>query len=299
MPLPSIPVHLINPGQVFACLGLLEAADILFGDARGRFEGEAGPWANFVLEAEGAPDPFRGVLEALSTARIQVGAPPAALWEDPADGVEAGRDASAGPTFPAARPERMALPLRVEVTAAGRDRSLGLGHWAEGDTGRDNFKLYSGNRSGQQIAEAMLHGVRDKAGRVKTAGLQTLWLRDAAALREDPFGMVVPMGGSFNLDPRGGWTALDAGYSPNRVSHAVASSPVVEILAALGLEHARPRLRRSEVRYGVWADPLGPTLARPALGAVDAGVALRIFGFTLALSGKNRVVTFAEEEMGS
>ncbi len=29
----SIPVDLFNPGQVFACLGFLEAADVLCGDA--------------------------------------------------------------------------------------------------------------------------------------------------------------------------------------------------------------------------------------------------------------------------
>ena len=48
------------------------------------------------------------------------------------------------------------------------------------------------------------------------------------------------MGGSFNFDPRGAWTAIDAGYSPNEHKHAVEASPVVEFLAAWGLEHARP-----------------------------------------------------------
>ena len=33
----SIPVDLFNPGQVFACLGFLEAADVLCGHAEGRF----------------------------------------------------------------------------------------------------------------------------------------------------------------------------------------------------------------------------------------------------------------------
>jgi CRISPR-associated protein Csb3 len=31
----DIPVDLFNPGQVFACLGFLEAADIVLGDAEG------------------------------------------------------------------------------------------------------------------------------------------------------------------------------------------------------------------------------------------------------------------------
>ena len=33
----SVPVDLTNPGQVFACLGFVEAADILLGEARGGF----------------------------------------------------------------------------------------------------------------------------------------------------------------------------------------------------------------------------------------------------------------------
>jgi CRISPR-associated protein Csb3 len=33
----SIPVDLINPGQVFACLGFLEIADELLGNAEGGF----------------------------------------------------------------------------------------------------------------------------------------------------------------------------------------------------------------------------------------------------------------------
>src|SRR6266568_4243039 len=36
-----IPIDLFNPGQVFACLGFLEAADTLLGDARGGFD-----WSN-------------------------------------------------------------------------------------------------------------------------------------------------------------------------------------------------------------------------------------------------------------
>src|SRR5438045_1180608 len=34
----SIPVDLFNPGQVFACIGLAEAADVILGDAEGCFD---------------------------------------------------------------------------------------------------------------------------------------------------------------------------------------------------------------------------------------------------------------------
>ena len=76
-----------------------------------------------------------------------------------------------------------------------------------------------------------------------------------------------------------------------------AASPVVEMLAAVGLEHARPEeFDTREVRYGAWGGLLPPVLARPALAGVPAGVPIRVFRFTLDLSGKNKVVTFAQEE---
>lgn len=37
----TIPVDLLNPGQVFACLGILEASDILLGAPTGAFD-----WGN-------------------------------------------------------------------------------------------------------------------------------------------------------------------------------------------------------------------------------------------------------------
>ena len=42
----SIPVDLFNPGQVFACMGFLEAAELLVGNAVGSFE-----WLHLVSEA--------------------------------------------------------------------------------------------------------------------------------------------------------------------------------------------------------------------------------------------------------
>jgi CRISPR-associated protein Csx14 len=117
----------------------------------------------------------------------------------------------------------------------------------------------------------------------------------------DPFGVTVPMGGSsFKFDARKSWTAIDAGYSPDEQKHLVAASPVVEILAAIGLENARPdEFETRQVRYSAWNGLVPPVLARPALAGTHIGIPRRVFQFTLALSGKNKVVTFAEEEMSS
>lgn len=100
------------------------------------------------------------------------------------------------------------------------------------------------------------------------------------------------------MDPRGGWVALDLGFSPNELKHlSVASSPVVEILAVLGVEHARPdEYETRKVRYAAWGEMVPPILARAALSGVELGIELRRFRFGLELSGKNKVVTFAEPE---
>ena len=51
----SIKVDLLNPGQVFACLGLMEAAEILCGPCEGRFDYRSSESAaHFALSVNGA-----------------------------------------------------------------------------------------------------------------------------------------------------------------------------------------------------------------------------------------------------
>ncbi|HXG32961.1 MAG TPA: hypothetical protein VNJ11_06330 [Bryobacteraceae bacterium] len=130
--------------------------------------------------------------------------------------------------------------------------------------------------------------------------MRKLWIEKRHELMRDPLGLTGPLGGSsFKFDARKAWTAIDAGYSPDEQGQSLEASPVVEILATIGLEHARPdEFETREVRYGVWGHLLPPMLARPALGGVRLGIPLRIFRFTLHLSGKNKVVTYAQEETG-
>lgn len=139
---------------------------------------------------------------------------------------------------------------------------------------------------------------RQNIGDLETRGIAQLWEEEHARLIERPFDVPTPMGGSFNFDPRGAWTAIDAGYSPNDQGDRVQASPVVEILAAWGLEHARPVVSDNrQVRYAAWGVPLPPSLARAALiGAVPA-LPMQRFRFLLDSSGKNKIVTFAEREI--
>lgn len=315
----SIPVDLFNPGQVFACLGFLEAADILLGNAEGGFDWSDELSTTFALRTACSENAFETALEFLAEAEPKRWAPigytESAPKKDVSERESEGADdddtedtATPAPelttTFPAKAGDRMALPIAL---GGGNRPSVELGHWADGSS-RASFKLYAGNRSADRIARAMLFGVRKKAtagqrrkgqsGELKTRGIRQLWEADRAALVNAPFDFLTPMGGSFNFDPRGAWTAIDAGYSPNEHRHAIVASPVVEFLAAWGLEHARPsEFGSRQVRYAAWGVSLPPMLARAALCGEFAAVPLRRFRFELELSGKNKVVTFAHEEL--
>jgi len=316
----SIPVDINNPGQALACMGFLEAAEVLCGGVEAHFDWSEAR-AQFFLCADGDKDPFEVVLDFLSTAQV-IEVTPIGYVEggaadgdddgvgdvmpsDPEDGEYTDEDDASdvqgratAPAFPSGEGDRNALPIRLVANG----RLLNVSHWADGSS-RHDFKLYSGNRSAKRIATQMLQGVRAKpkknqsTGDLKNRGVQQLWQEQRDALLNAPFDVVTPMGGSFNFDPRGAWTPIDAGYSPNTQKEGIAASPVVEILAAIGLEHTRPdEYERRKVRYAIWGSPLPPMLARAALSGGDLKVPMRRFEFELNLSGKNKVTTFAQEE---
>lgn len=293
----AIPVDLYNPGQVFACLGFLEAADVLLGDAEGGFDWRDEASVTFALRAGQDINPFGAVLQFLAQSQVIDVEP--ATWPAKRSTQSVIRD-----EFPAPLKDywnkqekkwtRTALPVELVKDTI----RVSLTHWADGSS-RNPFKLYSGNRSARSIATAMISGTRAKPkkgqniGDLETKGIAQLWEE-----RRDVSFEPIPMGGSFNFDPRGAWTAIDAGYSPNEHDHRVSASPMVEFLAAWGLENARPdEFETRKVRYAAWGVPLPPTLARAALCGVLTAVPLKHFRFNLDMSGKNKVVTFAELEL--
>jgi CRISPR-associated protein Csb3 len=159
----EIGVDLINPGQVFACLGFLEAADVLLGDAEGGFDWGDETDVKFSLSAKGNQNPFEAVLEFLLEAEVEVIRPPKDVvgpWPE--------RSTPSG-IFPAPLRELLksnkkcytanALPLEI---TDGKKR-LSVSNWLEGD-GRDILKLFAGNQVGSQLVLNMLNGQGNSVG---------------------------------------------------------------------------------------------------------------------------------------
>src|SRR5262249_26228381 len=75
MAIASIPVDLFNPGQVFACFGFLETAEVLLGDAEGGFDWGDAASPRFTLRVQGISDSVESVLRFLSKAMVYSFAP--------------------------------------------------------------------------------------------------------------------------------------------------------------------------------------------------------------------------------
>lgn len=276
----SIPVDIANPGQVFACLGLLEAADLLCGPSEGCFDWNSRAEPQFIVKADQSEKPVEDILAFLVDAAAFAVAPHG--WVPPKSDITSLRSIG---TFPTNEPDNLSLPIILQNT---KGKTVSFGHWADG-SGRDNFKLYAGNRSALKIANDMLQAIAH------------LWEKQHDKLINDPFGTLCGMGGSFNFDPRGAWTSLDTGYSLNdlkgELKQKVMASPLLEILAAWGLEHARPdEISIRFYRYAIWGCLLPPQLARVALSGNFEPIQQRRYRFQLDMSGKNKIIRYATEE---
>lgn len=298
-----IPVDLFNPGQVFACLGFLEAADVLLGDAEGGFDWTDEANVRFALRAAGNENPFAVVLAFLATANVLSLAPPGSDYDSGKWSVPTEVIVTDAP-FPFPAPSSPGtLPAAIEGVLAkggGATARLVIDHWGDA-TRRDAVKFWggSGGYSGAARARDAIKLVRDHCGDVAL----------------DPFAFAAEQGSSFRFDWRRDYIPIDTGFSLNSHSGRIVTVgfPLVEIFAALGLGNARPRrLRKLEYQYGVIGTRRGatrmssgdsffePTLLRAALGGSELPFPRRSFRMQLgwpAQEDQERSITGVIEEM--
>lgn len=299
----SIPVDLFNPGQVFACLGFLEAADVLCGDAEGGFDWSETEDVKFCLRAGGDKNPFEIVLKFLAESNIGTISP---------EGVEGPWPDSATPDeeFPASRTvlkksdgkglSASLLPVRLQRGGT----VVRISHWLEIDE-RPTLKLFAGKQVGAQIVTNMVCGdpknmVCGDPKKKMRRGLRDVLCGSDEKVFQDPFAEVCAVGGRFGFDARGGWDALRVGTSLDKQDVLLKVAPHVELLAAIGLENARPiRCSTYEIRYAAWNTILPITLCRVSLFAPEKFVPrgqVRFFRSHLGEDKQYKKCFFAEEE---
>ncbi len=231
----KVAVDPTNPGQFFACCGLLELADRLWPGAEGWFERDS-----FYLRTTGSLrqtliclilDPPNALLTVCDSLPVK---PIVALLALTFDG-----DATS----------RFEINFWVKiVTKSGKVEAVAAPPW----------NMWSGN---QKTHTSIWPALRD-ALRIQLVGDKDQRLDPLTDKQLDNlFRQTRPLTGRFGFDSTAAWNAQDVGFSPNDQGMAVESSPATELLAAVGLQRFRPVIDNGVVQYQLWNNPASPAIA--------------------------------------
>ena len=297
----SIPVDLLNPGQVFACLGFVELSELLLGETHAAFDWRNPAQVKFVIEAAGDADPIQAALDYLASAQARAFAPyGSGLRVSSRHG--ATDVVQEGDPFPTPEPPS---PATLPAVLHGHDLRVSVYSWGEArlpkklTARRDNVKFWAGagGYPGVALLRDALHLVRDKL----------------PGAREAPFDLAAPQSSSFGFDWRRDYIPIDIGFSLNNHKRTMKPRgyPLVELLALIGMSHARPeRITKLDYRYSVCgvgesspepieAHMLPAVLLRASLGSRDLPFPTRTFRMRLDWPGqanRARCITSAYEE---
>jgi CRISPR-associated protein Csx14 len=264
-PTPSITVAVdpTNPGQFFACCGLLELADRLWPQAEAWF-------------AEGGRE-FKiacgGTLRELLA--ILVMDPPTAIGRLECNGLEIAP---------------IIAPLAFSFDG-GSTTSFVLDAWTRIALVKGVAQVISNVPwnfwSGQQTSKSIWAGLRfELASQLKQ-------------IQPDEFGGMLSrrllQKGRFGFDPGPAWNALDVGFSLNEHGIEVESSPATELLAAIGLQRFRPVMNdgRDGFDYFTWHSPLPPLLAAAAMAGAIRDRRTLCYRATVTTRGQYAALGFA------
>jgi CRISPR-associated protein Csb3 len=255
----AIPVDLANPGQFFACCGLLELADRLWPGTEGRFDS-----GNFLMV--GPPEcSLRAVLNKLAESTV-------------ANTMTSVENARLKELSSMTKKQREAIPgmedEKRSLESLRRERPIVLSgaiefrvDWFDDEfSGGSRFKTWAGQQSVLDIAKAMHRSIT----RALDESDSSLW------------GYTRGIGLPFNFDSDLGsqGSALDVGFSFDPLAGSESTRiegscrPALELLCFIGLQRFRPKEipRKNRFVYTAWSGALSPPVASAiACGAVDVG----------------------------
>ena len=238
-------VDLTNPGQFFACCGLLELADRVAPGAEGWFAG-----GEFCIEWNPAnTTTIEQLLQALidcPLANTMTATQLDRLRELTALKT-AGRSKAAEDEMGALDAARRVLPIVL-----GPPFDLRIDWFFDDYAGGSRFKTWAGQQGVLGIASAMKKAIEPTPGKVNPA---------EACFRASVLGAGLPF--NFDSDLGGQATAIDLGFSADPLKISSPSRPFIELLAFVGLQRFRPGEFPGENRYSyaAWGSRLPPGVA--------------------------------------
>ncbi len=252
-----------NPGQFFACCGLLELADRLWPTS-----GVQGAFATdqFQLFADTDECSLRHILERFVAADLQQ-----------LDG-----DDNAAPPLYLGHPFELRLDWWTKYETPNK-RRIDLG-------GGDQLKTWAGKQCGPLIFRMMRNACADIDLQAPFDDVRAIYnTKNGAASKKT----ISP----FCFDARRDGTSLDFGFSPDEQEMSVVTYPAVEALALVGLQRFRPSVdENGRIRtfiYTAWADPLPSSAAMAAVSGKASVRACGAFRFTKPSRGGEYLTMFS------
>lgn len=259
-----INVNVTNPGQFFACCGLLELADRLWPGAEGWFDNSI-----FNLRADGS---IRELLTQL-------------ILNEPRALNEMCGNIPVKPII---------APLELKL-GGGASNPLVIDFWMRLAVVKGKVQAISNPPwncwSGQQTPLRIWMPLRD-------ALREILHDKPDNELRQ-LFMLTSPLTGRFGFDSVAAWSALDVGFSPNDQEMPVHSSPASELLAAIGIQRFRPHVSddRQTISYATWSVPVGPIVAATMACLAVSGGGVR-YELPVIIRGQYTALGHAKPKQG-
>ncbi len=249
---PSIRVRVdtTNPGQFFACCGLLELADRLWHGVEGWFED--GTFLVRLADVGASVEPsLSALLRAVAeTALLQV---------------DANDDYSS--------PIELPSPFELRVD-----------WWKDNRTGGDQLKVWAGSMRSARIARAMQHVLQ----RPEVQNDALLDYGTVVYDPSEPDKKVEPF--YFDARRGSSAQAIDIGFAPDSLQMTTAAYPAVEFLCLIGLQRFRPvpTDTRRVFHYHTWALPLATGVVPLAVCGLLTQVGSSVFRFQNAFRTDQR-----------
>jgi CRISPR-associated protein Csb3 len=246
----TINVDVTNPGQFFACCGLLELADRLWQGAEGWYSGEARMFclapSNTATHADAEQ-----FIHAIAACRLTNTMSDKQIHRRTELGLKKKKEMSSQEE----EEKKLLDKLWREEPLLFHDPFHFRVDWfTDAYAGGDRYKTWAGQQSVIEIARAMKKPIED-GGWVGVSPCE--WLSHTG-------GDGVPFNFDSNLG--GQSSSLDVGFSLDPLGMGIRTRPLLELAAFIGLQRFRPCSNPGMNRhsYTAWLDPLPPEIAAVA-----------------------------------
>jgi CRISPR-associated protein Csb3 len=239
-----------NPGQFFACCGLLEMADRLWGGAEGWFQDRA---ATFCLApmSETAEADAEQLIRALAECKLTNTMSEQQVRRRKELGDKKKKEMSQSEEEEKKQLDKL---WREKPLVFHAPFNLRVDWFTDERAGGDRYKTWAGQQSVIEIARAMKKPIEDGGW---TGVPPTDWLSRTG-------GEGVPFNFDSNLGAQS--SSIDVGFSLDPLEMGTRTRPLIELAAFIGLQRFRPYSEPSVNlhTYTAWTIPLLPEVAAVA-----------------------------------